>query len=70
MQTADSSVVNPLSTNPKKWSNSLKQFVANLLTNCLSVFDHFVELALKGLTKTVDLCAECFVERIKPVQVQ
>ena len=42
--------VNPLSTNPIKRSNTLKQFVGNLQTNCLSVFDHFVELALKGLT--------------------
>ena len=32
-----------------KWSNTLKQFVLNLSTNCLSVFDHFVGLALKGL---------------------
>ena len=38
-----------LSANPTKWSNTLKQFVANLPTNCLSVFDHFVILALKGL---------------------
>ena len=41
--------VNPLSANPTKWSDTLKQFVANLPTNCLSVFDHFVILALKGL---------------------
>ena len=27
----------------------LKQFVGKLPTNCLSVFDHFVGLALKGL---------------------
>ena len=40
---------NPLSANPTKWSNTLKQFVAKLLTNCLSVFDHFVKLVLKGL---------------------
>ena len=45
--------INPLSANPTKWSNTLKQFIANLLTNCLSVFDHFVELALKGLTLSV-----------------
>ena len=32
---------NPLSANPTKWSNILKQ---------LSVFDHFVILALKGLS--------------------
>ena len=36
--------INPLSTNPTKWSNTLKQFVGNLSTNCLSVFDHFVGL--------------------------
>ena len=39
----------PLSANPTIWSNTFKQFVGNLLTNCLSVFDHFVGLALKGL---------------------
>ena len=41
--------VSPLNTNPTKWSNTFKQFVGNLPTNCLSVFDHFVELALKEL---------------------
>ena len=41
---------NPLRANPTKWLNTLKQFVGNWSTNCLSVFDHFVELALKGLT--------------------
>ena len=40
---------NPLSANPTKCSNTHKQFVGNLPTNCLSVFDHFVGLALKGL---------------------
>ena len=44
------SFLNPLSANPTKWSNRLKQFVGNLPTNCLSVFDHFVKLAFKGLT--------------------
>ena len=39
---------NPLSPNFTKWSNTLKQFVGKLWTNCLSVFDHFVGLALKG----------------------
>ena len=43
--------INPLSSKPTKWSNTLKQFVGNLLTNCLSVFDHFVGLALKGLKR-------------------
>ena len=27
-----------------------QQFVGNLTANCLSVFDHFVGLALKGLS--------------------
>ena len=40
-------IFNPLSVNLRKWSNTLKQ--DNLLTDCLSVFDHFVKLALKGL---------------------
>ena len=39
----------PLNANPTKWSNTLKQLVTKLLTNCLCVFDHFVKLALKGL---------------------
>ena len=38
-----------LSANFTKWSNTLKQFVGKLSTNSLSVFDHFVGLALKGL---------------------
>ena len=42
--------VNPLSTNFTTWSNTLKQFVGKLPTNCLSVFDHFVGLTLKGLS--------------------
>ena len=36
--------INPLSANITKWSSTPK-----LPTNCLSVFDHFVELALIGL---------------------
>ena len=40
---------NPLSANPTKWSNTLKKFVGKLTTNCLSVSDHFVGLAFKGL---------------------
>ena len=39
---------NPLSANPTKWSNTLKQLSNNGQT---SVFDHFVKLALKGLRK-------------------
>ena len=34
--------LNPLSATFTKWSNTLKQFVGKLPTNCLSVFDHFV----------------------------
>ena len=41
---------NSLSGNPTKWSNTLKQFVAKLPANCLSVFNHFVGLVLKGLS--------------------
>ena len=38
-----------LNANPTKWSNTLKQFVGNLPTNCLCVLHHFVGLVLKGL---------------------
>ena len=44
------STFNPFNANFTKWSNTLKQFVGNLPTNCLSVFDRFVGLALKRLT--------------------
>ena len=46
---------NPLHANPTKWSNTLKQFVSKLPTNCLSVFDHFMKLALKGLSVKVNI---------------
>ena len=42
---------NPLSANPTKWSNALKQFVDKVPTNCLSVIGYFVKLGLKGLSK-------------------
>ena len=42
--------INRLSANPSKWPNTLKQFVGILPTNCASVFDHLMGLALKGLT--------------------
>ena len=45
--------VNPLSANPVKWSNTLKQFVGKLPTNCLSLCDHFVGLVLKGFKKLI-----------------
>ena len=41
--------LNPLSAKFIKWSNTLKQIVGKLPTICLSVFDHFSGLALKGL---------------------
>ena len=41
---------NPLSAKFIKWSNTLKQIVSKLPTICLSVFDHFSGLALKGLS--------------------
>ena len=43
--------INLLSANPTKWSNTFKQFVRKLPTNCLSVFDHLVKLTPKGLMK-------------------
>ena len=46
-------MVNPLSVNPTKWSNTLKKLVDKLATNCLSVFDHFVGLAFKRLNKVL-----------------
>ena len=42
-------LIYPLSATPKKWSNTFKQFVGNLPTNCFSVFDDFVILAIKEL---------------------
>ena len=42
-------MLNPLSAKFIKWSNTLKQIVGKLPTICLSVFDHFSGLALKGL---------------------
>ena len=44
---------NLLSANFTKWSNTLKQVVGKLSMNCLSVFDHFVGLALKGLSDQI-----------------
>ena len=44
-------IFNPLSANPRKWSNTLKQIVSKLAKNCFNLFDHFVGLALKGLNK-------------------
>ena len=43
---------NSFSANSTKWPNTLKQFFGN----CLSVFDHFVGLALKGLKVWFESC--------------
>ena len=42
-------------TSPIKWPNTLKQFVGSLPTNCVSVFDHFVELTLRVLSDGDDI---------------
>ena len=42
-------LINPLNAKFTKWPNTHKQFVGKLPTNCLSVFGHFLGLALKGL---------------------
>ena len=46
---------NPISANPTQLSNTLKQFVSKMQTNCLSVLDHFVGFAIKGLSIVVKL---------------
>ena len=45
-------MLNPLSSNPTKWWNTLKQFAGKLPTNCLNVWP-FYGIALKGLTSFV-----------------
>ena len=40
----------PLSANPKNGQAHSNNSLAVLSTNCLRLFDHFVGLALKGLT--------------------
>ena len=42
----------PLSANPTKWPNTLKQFVGKLPNYCLGVFDYFMKLSLKVLMCT------------------
>ena len=56
------SLFNPLSANPTKWSNTLKQLVGKLRSNYLSVFDHFVKLALKGLKNDMIYCVKIVLE--------
>ena len=55
-------LLNSLNTKFTKWSNTLKQFVGNLPINCLSVFDHFVGLALKGLGSCQTSVTETFAK--------
>ena len=43
--------INALSTNPKKWSNTLKQFFSCCQRIVFSVFDLFVGMMLKSLRK-------------------
>ena len=47
-------IYNPLRAKFIKWSNTLKQIVGKLPTICLSVFDHFSGLALKGLKNQIN----------------
>ena len=54
-----SAYLNFLSANPTKWSNTVKQFLGSLPTNCLSLFDHFVKLALKGLRVSQNIFSVC-----------
>ena len=49
MYSEPSQAFNSLSANPAYWSSTLKTIRRLLPTNSLSVFDHFVGLALKGL---------------------
>ena len=58
---------NPLSANPTKWSNTLKQLVGNLPTNCLGVFKHFVGLTLTGLRLCSTSMMEYFLKIVKGV---
>ena len=59
---------NPLSAKFIKWSNTLKQIVGNLPTICLSVFDHFSGLALKGLTNTTDNMNQTQTRQSNPIR--
>ena len=57
--------INPLSANPTKWPNTLKQFVGKLRTTCVGVFGHFVNLAPKGLKLLVHFIFNAFYEHQK-----
>ena len=65
-------MVNPLRAKFIKWSNTLKQFVGKLTTNCLSVFDHFAGLALNGLIPdvlSVFLVYSCYCNIFNSVEI-
>ena len=69
----DFKLINPLSANPTKCSNTHKQFVGKLPTNCLGVFDHFVILVLKGLISTrkyylLDITLQCILLHFKRIE--
>ena len=74
LQIGKKSILNPLSAIFTKWSNTLKQFVCKLPTNCLNVFDHFVGLALKGLrfvyTLGIAMCKFAIVKERKKEEYQ
>ena len=61
--------INPLSANPTKRSNALKQFVGKLLINCLNVLEHFLWLTLRGLTNIVHCQSKNFNETNGTVKV-
>ena len=57
--------LNPLNAKFTKWSNTLKRLVGKLPTNCLSVFDHFMGLAFKGLiTLSIKNGGHAFLRRL------
>ena len=66
--------INHLNASFTKWSNTLKQFVGKLLTNCLNMFDHFVGLVLKELKTrvvaflTLDICRNLRISVISSSQ--
>ena len=57
-------LINPLIANLTKWSNTLKQFVGNFPTNCLSVFDNFMRLALEELNCDVSKSQYCVLSHL------
>ena len=57
-------IFNSLRANLTKWSNILKQFVGCQSTNCLSVFDHFMGLTLKGLREYLRPSDEDFFSKM------